>query len=55
MIDLVTQKELIPAPHGVRVRGPQEWDSLPSGYEFFSGGRNEDIIDIVLCDGYYYD
>ena len=55
MIDLVTQKELIPAPHGVRVRGPQEWDSLPSGYEFFSGGRNEDIIDIVLCDGFYYD
>lgn len=55
MTDLVTQKELIPAPRGVRVRGPQEWDSLPSGYEFFSGGRNEDIIDIVLCDGYYYD
>lgn len=55
MTNLVTQKELIPAPRGVRVRGPQEWDSLPSGYGFYSGGRNEGIIDLVLCGGYYYD
>ncbi len=56
MIRLTRQKELIPAPErGPAIRGPQDWDSLPAGFSFECGGEGETHLDIVLCDGYYYE
>lgn len=56
MIRLTRQKELIPAPErGPAIRGPQDWDSLPAGFAFECGGEGEAHLDIVLCDGYFYE
>ena len=56
MITLYTQKTLIPAPaRGPSVRGPQDWDSLPVLFPFECGAKGETHLDIVLCDGYYYE
>lgn len=39
---------------GPTLRGPQEWSSLPNGYQFYSGAEGEPFVDVVLYEGYYY-
>lgn len=55
-VRLTAQKELIPAPErGPSVRGPQDWESLPNNYQFYSGAEGEKYIDIVVYNGYFYE
>lgn len=39
---------------GPSMRGPQQWDDLPSNYQFYSGGAGEPYVDVVIRNGNYY-
>ena len=39
---------------GATMRGPQQWDDLPSNYQFYSGGAGEPYVDVVIRNGNYY-
>ena len=39
---------------GPALRGPQDWDALPSTYYFYSGAEGETYKDVVLYNGNYY-
>lgn len=39
---------------GPALRGPQDWASLPAGYQFQSGADGEQYLDIVVYNGNYF-
>ena len=39
---------------GPALRGPQEFSSLPTDYQFYQGADDEPYVDIVYYDGNYY-
>lgn len=39
---------------GPSMRGPQQWDDLPSNYQFYSGGAGEPYVDVVIRNDNYY-
>lgn len=39
---------------GAILRGPQDWESLPTGYAFQAGGEGEEFKDFVVYKGEYY-
>lgn len=46
-----------PGEHGDRgpaLRGPQDFSSLPTDYQFYQGADEEPYVDIVYYDGNYY-
>ncbi len=41
-------------PQGPSLRGPQNWDDVAVGYQFYAGGSNEPFKDVVIWNGNYY-
>ena len=39
---------------GPSMRGPQQWEDLPSNYQFYSGASGEPYLDVVIRNGNYY-
>lgn len=39
---------------GATLRGPQDWESLNTGYQFYSGADGESYLDCVVYEGFYY-
>lgn len=39
---------------GPALRGPQDWNDIAVGYQFYSGADGEPFIDVVLYDGNHY-
>lgn len=39
---------------GPALRGPQDWSSLPTGYQFYCGAAGESFLDVVRYQGSYY-
>lgn len=39
---------------GASLRGPQDWEEVGSGYQFYSGAEGEPYLDVVLYKDYYY-
>lgn len=39
---------------GATLRGPQDWEALNTGYQFYSGAEGEPYLDCVVYKDYYY-
>lgn len=39
---------------GATLRGPQDWKSVSTGYQFYSGAEGEPYLDCVVYEGFYY-
>lgn len=39
---------------GATLRGPQDWKSVNTGYQFYSGADGEPYLDCVVYKGFYY-
>lgn len=39
---------------GPSLRGPQNWDDVAVGYQFYAGGQNDPYKDVVIWNGNYY-
>lgn len=39
---------------GPALRGPQDWEALPTGQQFYAGAAGEEYKDVIYYRGYYY-
>lgn len=39
---------------GATLRGPQDWEAVNTGYQFYSGAEGEPYLDFVVYKNYYY-
>lgn len=39
---------------GATLRGPQDWEKINDGYQFYSGADDEPYLDCVVYKGFYY-
>ena len=39
---------------GATLRGPQDWEKINNGYQFYSGADGEPYLDCVVYKGFYY-